>query len=1378
MASLKMKKSLSSPCRSRISICLITLIIFMATGLSSCPANAETANSSVLSDLAKKRAATVETRKALGQLREGMWKKFHRMAKKLVGDISSTQEATRAMVKDQVTAFVKESLGAVKKLEKAVSLLNETERAKGFYDSPTEAILGEVIGLVPGLDQGLKAFELMGHYADTISYFQRHTDLVKMEIELDSRYALTSKAYESLTQRLADIDKAAVKIMPKEFEKWARAVILLPDSIDMSFGSETLQKMPDNAFNKSSKQLNELLKNIRTVFVQSVHQGSGSPGQYSSAGNKLLKLTENYAQDRYELVGLLGKTRKELHRAENFLYDDAIGGEKTPNGKTWREVHSKDEQELDDIRKVHKNTTGKISDFSHLKVASQYADLFKGGDSPKKQITTVTDVYNRWKKFSINKKSNREFKEEDSKRVIETVTISVDRLNNRDNFNLAADDLTAAVLGLPQSASYKAIVSGFLYGPKQGEQNGMKFTYNDRIKSFSSSEPGDADISIKGEGLFLSDSISTVFGNAPGSAAIVASVAKAALKWKREPVRNWSKQLSDAGVSSPNHRVIDKSGPITATTKSISIHKITDIIVKPSRDKRDELWIRDGKGESVDFEVTLLVEGPQGTHPRRLNFNKAKKFIVWELKGNNTSFTQQNKTRRNSSWFKRITPVEPGKAELSVGLSNGKGKIFFTKTFQLASGRIDGTLTIEELPNPPISIGDPKTPSVTKWLELGSSSEYIARITGASNIDMSNYEVRWKVLGGTTAKVNPEEWLNFEPTTPLKRDGDDWLSNCPFSLKKSGVEKHNERKDGYGRRLGRFDAVFQLVASVHKKEEDRPLGMLENKDTKILGTHKWFRINRVKLGLLGTGTTGFISVTSMDIFFPPPSGNTSLGRFGWALYHSKGLITQPLSRGQLVSEGVAKTALKHDIHSEVPSMHLKYSNRLFNHNLTSAGLGVGSVTGTYAGSEALGLGYLMKLKFAKDKIIMRFNNLVVNKVGQAPDEKYRLTIYGPSNCSNYTARWYFEKGGQITSKVSYQAGGNVSETGTGNGPLVKVQLIAPTGKLVGEYIPEMHGKVIDWPSIALTAKDHDNLQMGTDVDFKAFLINLKSTAKSGWDDIREFKVRWQVDPKFGAFNAKETKGLKKFPDIYSNSILKLKTDPVLAGRSFTVTAHLMRQVSLKWIVIAKADLECSLIDPTTPPPAGPAAAPGMQMGLPQVKFVRNAGGNNPFNPQQPVNNKDGQTYSTLTEMIEADGGNNQAAAANQIGTGCTGVATRFSLAGTQQISISMDPATGICNFTGNLTGNMLRFVSPHADAARPGVGNADWVKIYEGGAVWQTEPVAAAVHYIFNPVVIPFNAALRMKANTGLVVDVNVFMQDTGGANGRFLTINSITAVP
>ncbi len=1335
---------------------------------------AQEAPVATLNAMAQQRAAIEEAKTVLVSYRESIWAPYHKMAAALKNDIQATEEAVKALVEKQAKALVMESLGSIDKLEKIVTAYNEAERAQGYAEDPVDAALGDVMGAstdaIPGLEQGLDAIELVGHYVNTVTYFSRQNKLEQLEKKLALAYEKSSPELDALNTKLKQIDESAKTLIPLTFEDWARSVLMLPEAI----GLDGYDPIPTELFTVLTIDLSVLTAAVEGVWVQGVHNSLGTPGQFCSAGKSVLTLSRNYATERYKLAQLMREAAIQMEFAQRILAETDVNDLPKSAQKPWDTLLADDLYTLKKIREIHEgDLAGATDSFSPVEIPTQLQRHLKDIRATAQQQPLVRATMARWAGFvtaAKNKKvENFAAEHGGDKPVAETISFGRTDKSTYHFSNLAADDLTAHVLNMPRSLPFTATVGYRLYGPRVGQygissgsrwfpsvSGNFSYSYFTRVKKseYASSEPGQATISIDGGGLAVNPAASTVTGVSMGFGNLIASLSGAAVKWKTEYVKGLPERacplstkynvpsFGSSNDGRPRTNSYEK-GSISDRSYGFAVHKISDFTVTPSREDLT-LWISNrfvthttGKGETVDFNAQVAVESPNDVG-LYLHIPLISKSVVWKLEGDTDSFGLSQKSK-SQPMQRTLTALGPGAVVVKVGLSDGRGGVNFVRSFRVVSGLGEGILDLE-LPD------IPQTFDSMPLLPIGEQGQYTARLSGPADLNMSQYEMQWKA-GWNTA---PPAWLKVNKTTSFRREGEFWVTSTPFSLTSDAIV------DNYVR------VHFRLGGYLYKKGEARRIGAFTS-NRRIAGTLP--RVSNMQLGLRGSDS-GFIRASAIDLFSPRPRalGDYSPNRlFGFTLDHRLGRIVMGLGSAEVKLNGSAR-----------------FLPGLSRSKLATSDIGMGSINARYDTNRATGGRLVLKQGAETDQMLIRLNKLVVTREGDADNATYRLTIYGPSDCTGYTARWHLKKRGQANSAIKAGPGGSISEMAALGDTVTRVELLDVEAKVVGEYLPKRDGRILTWPSLTLSARNHDALKVGTTVSVGATLHHLKPDLKWHKNALSEFKVQWEVDPAIGRFDPNETGCKTSLWIISTKSRLKLNNDPKLAGRRFTITARLMRRISQVWIEIATATLDCTCKASRNAPelstftPGAPAV----------LLFNTSISGNNPFNPQQPVYNKDGTTYSDLGELLAGgpgnnDGGGEDNALPEQVGIGCTGVPTLFGVdpeSEQQYTSVSMDPTTGICIIIPNTSGNMIRLISPPMDPGDDHQGQASWVRVTAGGGTWQFDPAIAA-HYFNNAGGEPWTTTLRLRANNGLIVDINITV--TGSESvPRTLTINSMTKVP
>ncbi len=942
--------------------------------------------------------------------------------------------------------------------------------------------------------------------------------------------------------------------------------------------------------------------------------------------------------------------------------------------------------------------------------------------------------------------------------------VSLSWTGGAQGMRLAADDLSASVLGLPRSREFTATVVYDLLTPSQRAVDGYTINTMRRVRGGVSSRPGAAQIQVGGLAVVVDKSGTKVNGSAPGCAKLVAMVSGAASEWKRQPVPNLPQKLKDAGYKLMEDAVA-KTGTLRFENQyGVSVHKITGFVAEPSREDLD-LWVGHKELGSVDITARIVVDSPKEDNPNYRLGRNANKHLSWKLSGDTGSF-RLHMGNSFRPWKQTLTAVGPGLCTVEVGLLDKNGKICSPTSIlvQAAEPRARANLELPEIPSP------------HPLLPIGEEGAYVAEISGCSLLDEANYEVRWSLPRHGAGAQASLEWLTFQAKTPLERKGDMWTSTCRFTADKGAMLK----RDRNALTHNGWDCVrggFRLDAAIHRLDEAEPITPVSTFGKAVRCTLP--RVRNMRLGLLGTGNLrtragslgfdgAFRRVGSMDVFFPRPFGGGGLGRFGYTLDHSAGRITMEIGSARTAMLGAASSAMN-------GPNYLRTATRK-SYNLPSSAIGLGTLSASYSASQAAKAGLVLKEDVETDQILLFFNKLVVNRIGSGADRKYRLTVYGPTNCSSYTAQWHMKKGGQVTTVVKPGPGGHVSETAPGDDTVTKVELVNPRGQVVAEHVPKRDGAIRNWPSIAVFARDHDRLKLGAAVTVGADLVNVKSDLGKLDDRLGEFRVRWEVDPEIGAFDPVESVGKSVFWMTRTKSTLKLKDTPTLAGRRFTVTGRLMRQVSDEWVEVAKAALECGIAGGDVAPPPVPDPGTGSGIGVVKIQSATVISGTNPFNPDQPVANKDGRTFQDVETMLD-DG---QAQPAPGVDGGLPAAITG-AYAGTHNfamdnddgwaVGLGLDPTTGVCRvvtaWPAAAAANML--------VLRNGPGQAAYgkVKATAGpGGVWRLAGGPASRELG------PGTHQVELVATNGLRVRANFALSNPVPEGRWTLQIRSITRVP
>ncbi len=921
--------------------------------------------------------------------------------------------------------------------------------------------------------------------------------------------------------------------------------------------------------------------------------------------------------------------------------------------------------------------------------------------------------------------------------------------------SLAADSLTAATTGLPRTGrfDYGASFTEYIQVPCQYTvrlESGQRVVRQTSVYTFRSPRgylpPNGVSVAPEGSGISVSTGSKQVTATGPGRARLKATVSGALLE------RGW-RTLNRPGCN--REATAAKTGSLTRLSGgSFTVSKVVDYPVTRHNDVED-LWINGNPSSaSLTGSVMLTTDGKNRVQRHNRYGYSAQRNAFWQV----TSGSDVLQIHPRGSVCS-VSGLTPGKGRLQAGLSDEGGTPHFVQNFDFTVSTVERDLAV-------------RYPMEDFPYRAPIGEEFSFALTAHGGADMSKYEVQWHSSG----RREPGPGLSYPKKTRFSRRGGAWVSEAKMRFTPAGVAPG---KFGAGvHHHFKRDATrgFRPVARLVRKSDGenvawattrRGIGATLPRITRL----QWSRVD-----------DGIIPIHDLDLFFPVDKSKRNLGKFGVTLYHSAGKSTFPLHIGDTSMLGAARTALTWN----GDQLALRTSRLAGKVNVPSSAIGPGLIDMTLDYMKALRqYGIVLGRDVLHDQLVVRVNKLVVNKTGEGPNAGYRLTVYGPTNCSNYTARWHLSQGGMKTSSLKPGTGGHVSEL-PAPGPksyVNKVELVNGTGKVVAEYVPRRDGVVLDPPSLSLFAPDHKKIMVGQDHKVHAGLRSLKPYIRwYGRTDLKEFATHWHVDPAFGTFSPTETLPTKKLWWASTSSTLTVNNDPKLAGQRFNVSGSLMRKVAGTWHQIDKKTLELSIYDPANPPPTkyitpvgpvppggGPPGGGGPGPGV-KVQFVRNLGGNNPFNQEEPVNNKDGQTYETTEEMLDDDGDEQQHP--DNLGTGIIGVQTNWGMhpqTEVRYISVCIDPQTGAGQIFPDLSGSMIGFRSP--PSTPPQQGQTSWIEVMEGvGGIWQFHPVSGIKYTVQNG-----THTFRMQANTGLIADINVTI--TGGEGGRTLTVNSVTKV-
>ncbi|MEM7406343.1 MAG: hypothetical protein AAF458_13680 [Pseudomonadota bacterium] len=627
-----------------------------------------------------------------------------------------------------------------------------------------------------------------------------------------------------------------------------------------------------------------------------------------------------------------------------------------------------------------------------IEALAEFDDLL---EQPRKDLTqaqlALRELEEQREQLIVDASRGR-VKFSDSRQLVKEVATSVGLSSaGRRSYDLAADGVTEALLGLPQRGSVTAAASGSL--EYRGECEVCKRTDDGETRCTThqrSSVVQEPRINIVPK-LTLEGNAATL----SGSRVSGREAGQATLSARATPGLRQVSTSAHPQCGGNNQRIVEGPGP--ATSVQINVSKVTEFETS-LREPQELRLFKDSEtataGNSSFFlprvRVSLLarIELPDGKISEMRNFPPG--VVRSRLATGASAFTLSG-----SDGVALVRPQKAGRTQVEFLVNDARGKV--AERIRSADIRV-GEISAER-----------KLPSGSRGVDLPSGSTARFTISVDGPLDTSNWTVDWAVNGVPLSAVGPGKSIDFKKSTPFLG------RRAVNSLTPTGVTS-----------LGR-----ELTVSARIMDGTNSIGSFNFAPIRPL-----LRVQDMRFTFKDTN----IGVEALDLFTPAPT--TQLAPIVLQFRTSQRReVDVPSSFSRIQVIGLPALTVKDGIEVGFSSL----SGRGI---VGSKQTGRGVVVAKFDDIDARNRGIIFQGNSTVADVAVTLNRLTFRRSGAGGDERYVLDVLGPADMSRYKARFLL---GSRTVESGFRNEGvkSVASVPVSAGVLDAVEVVNANGRTLG-----------------------------------------------------------------------------------------------------------------------------------------------------------------------------------------------------------------------------------------------------------------------------------------------------------------------------------------